>query len=256
MAESQVSGTSGRLFGGIVSVSRALQAVALVMLLMIGIATVHQLITLRTSIVDDTARQMARLDMVFAEQTGRAVETVDFVLRNAIETLQSLSVDKPPPAAEFDALLARRTDGVRQMSDLAITNASGDVVYSAHPAGKALPPEGKAALAFYLANPQTGLRFTPPFRDAGGKWTALITRGITGADGKMTGMAVAWLNLAYFEDFYQRGGPERERLHHPAPARRHGAGALPARRCCDRHQLRRHAAFQGRARRTTSPARC
>ncbi len=203
MAESQVSGTSGRLFGGIVSVSRALQAVALVMLLMIGIATVHQLITLRTSIVDDTARQMARLDMVFAEQTGRAVETVDFVLRNAIEILQSLSVDKPPPAAEFDALLARRTDGVRQMSDLAITNASGDVVYSAHPAGKALPPEGKAALAFYLANPQTGLRFTPPFRDAGGKWTALITRGITGADGKMTGMAVAWLNLAYFEDFYQ-----------------------------------------------------
>ncbi len=58
-------------------------------------------------------------------------------------------------------------------------------------------------MAFHIANPQSGLRFSPPFHDADGKWTALITRGITGADGRVIGMAIASLNLAYFEDFYR-----------------------------------------------------
>jgi hypothetical protein len=39
---------------------------------------------MRTAIIAGTMRQMARLDMVFTEQTGRAVETVDLILRNAI----------------------------------------------------------------------------------------------------------------------------------------------------------------------------
>ena len=71
------------------SVSRSLQIIAIGLLLLIIGATVHQLMTLRAAIVADTARQMARLDMVFAEQTGRAIETVDFIVRNAIETLQT-----------------------------------------------------------------------------------------------------------------------------------------------------------------------
>ena len=55
-------------FRGIRSVSRALQAVAAIVLVLILGSTVHQLATLRSAIVDDTARQMSRLDMVFAEQ--------------------------------------------------------------------------------------------------------------------------------------------------------------------------------------------
>ena len=78
-----------RKFGGFLSVSRSLQIIAVGLLLLIVVATVHQLMTLRAAIVGDTASQMARLDMVFAEQTGRAIETVDFIVRNAIETLQA-----------------------------------------------------------------------------------------------------------------------------------------------------------------------
>ena len=74
--------------GGILSVSRCLQAIAAVLLFLIVGVTVHQLMTLRAAVVADTERQMSRLDMVFAEQTGRAVETVDLMLRNAIETSQ------------------------------------------------------------------------------------------------------------------------------------------------------------------------
>ena len=186
---------------GVVPVSRALQVVAAVLLLLVIGGTVHQLATLRSAIIDDTARQMSRLDMVFAEQTGRAVETADFILSNSIETLQTQP--SPPNAAAFDALLGRRIEGVRQVMELVITDASGHVTHSSHPGSDVLPAEGLTALAFHVANPQAGMRFSKPFRVAGGKWTALLTRGITGPDGRVTGIGAAYLNLAYFEDFYR-----------------------------------------------------
>ncbi|MGC2200867.1 MAG: hypothetical protein WA633_12075 [Stellaceae bacterium] len=68
------------------SVSRSLQVLAVVVLVLIIGATAEQLLAIRSAIIDDTKHQMSRLDMVFAEQTGRAVETVDFILRNAVET--------------------------------------------------------------------------------------------------------------------------------------------------------------------------
>ena len=200
-----MSGTTVRRHStGTLSVSRSLQAVAAVLLLLIVGVTVHELMTLRSAIVADTAQQMARLDMVFAEQTGRAVETVDFILRNAIETWETSRAEKPVDPVAFGALLARRISGVRQLTELAITDASGHVLLSSRPgASDALPAPGTAALAYHFANPPAGLRFSPPFRGADGKWTALLTRGITGSDGHLAGIAVAYLNLAYFEDFYR-----------------------------------------------------
>ena len=189
-----------RHYFGVRSVSRALQIVAAVLLVLVVGATVYQLATLRSAIVDDTARQMSRLDMVFAEQTGRAVEMIDFIGRGAIETLQGQRA--PPEADAFDALLARRIAGVRQVSDLAVSDESGHVVYSASRGAGVLPAEGLAALAFHIANPKAGARFSKPFRAANGKWTALLTRGIVGPDGGVTGIVAAFLNLAYFEDFY------------------------------------------------------
>src|SRR5579859_1512126 len=104
MTEAQPTDGASRRRSFPLSVSRSLQVVAAGLLLLIGVATVHQLMTLRTAIVADTARQMARLDMVFAEQTGRAVETVDFILRNAVETLQTARIQGPPDRTLFDAL--------------------------------------------------------------------------------------------------------------------------------------------------------
>ena len=89
------------------SVSRPLQVLALAVLVVIIGATAQQLLAVRSAIIEDTKRQMSRLDMVFAEQTGRAVETVDFILRNAIESLQALQAAPPVDAGAFDELLRR-----------------------------------------------------------------------------------------------------------------------------------------------------
>src|SRR5690348_15316159 len=94
----------------VLSVSKSLQIIAGMLLVLILAATVHQVMTLRDAIVEDSERQMARLDMVFAEQTGRAVETVDFILRSVIEAEQARSFTD----GELEALMRRRIAGVRQ----------------------------------------------------------------------------------------------------------------------------------------------
>jgi signal transduction histidine kinase/ActR/RegA family two-component response regulator len=189
---------------GLLSVSRSLQALAVVVLLLILAVTAQQLRASRAAIIADTERQMARLDMVFAEQTGRAVETVDFSLRNAIETLQTLLATPPVDARAYDELLRRQIDGVKQVAEIAIVDADGRVLYTSRrgPPGE-LPPEAAALIETVAAEPEPGLRFGKPLRGADGEWTALMMRRIAGRDGRFEGAAVALLNLKYFEDFYK-----------------------------------------------------
>lgn len=189
---------------GSISIARSLQALAVVVVILIVGATAHQLLTGRALIISDTERQMARLDMVFAEQTGRAVETVDFILRNTIENLPALRAKPPVDADVYQGLLARRVAGVRQVSEIAVTDESGHVLYSSRPGAPRQLPAGAAALiAAQAAHPHPGLQFSEPFRGLDGQWTASMMRPILGSGGKFEGAALAYLNLSYFEEFYR-----------------------------------------------------
>jgi signal transduction histidine kinase len=186
------------------SVSRSLQALAVIVVLLIVAATAHQLMTGRAAVIADTERQMARLDMVFAEQTGRAVESVDFLLRNAIETLQALRAKPPVNPAAYREWLARRIAGVRQVSEIAISDENGQIIFSSRPGPPPqLPPAARALVAEEAAHPRIGLQFSEPFRGPDGRWTALMLQPILAHDGTFEGAAIAYLNLAYFEDFYR-----------------------------------------------------
>jgi signal transduction histidine kinase len=200
-----MSDNSGaRWRSGLPSVSRSLQVVAVVVLVAIVGVTAHQLLSFRSTIITDTERQMARLDMVFAEQTGRAVETVDFILRNAIETLQTMEAKPPVDGRAYDALLHRRIEGVRQVSEIAITDAQGNVLYSSRPGQpRDLPPAARALVVTQTPHPNPALQFSDPLRGPDGQWTALMLRPIVAHDGTFSGAAIAYLNLRYFEDFYR-----------------------------------------------------
>ena len=190
--------------GSLPSISRSLQVVAAVLLITIIGATAHQLLSIRSSIIADTERQMARLDMVFAEQTGRAVETVDFILRNSIETLQALRAKPPVDGKAYEDLLRRRMEGVRQISEIAITDSQGDILYSSRTGPpSALPPAARALIAAQEPHPNPGLQFSEPLRGSDGRWTALMLRPIVDRAGTFEGAAIAYLNLRYFEDFYR-----------------------------------------------------
>ena len=98
---------------------------------------------------------MARLDMVFAEQTGRAVEAVDLLVLGAAETVQS----------------RRRS-----------ARWSGGYVATAHPGGAPT-----AALIVYDASGQTVVSTDPDVdsdstSDAGNLVAALSAGSASGAD--------------------------------------------------------------------------
>ena len=184
------------------AVSRSLKYVAVLVLAVILGTAGQQVLHTRSALLADTEREMARLDMVFAEQTGRAVETVDLMLRETIDTLSSREATTDP--VELSALLHRRHDGVRQVTRLDVTDAAGHVIASSSPAaGPTEPPEIVAALARYAASPEEPPLIGEPFRAPDGSWSALMVRGIPASAGGWDGLAVAHLNLRYFEDFYK-----------------------------------------------------
>ena len=186
------------------TVSRGLTALALVVLLAIAAATTHQLLNLRAAAIADTDRQLRRLDMVFAEQTGRAVETVDFVLNTAIEILLASRRTPPVDTGLIEARLRRRANGIRQLTAVALTDASGTVIVSSRPeASEDLGEAARRALAFHATHPDAGLRISEPLRLTDRSWTVLLTRRIASVDGGFDGIAIALLNLAYFQDFFR-----------------------------------------------------
>ena len=162
----------------------------------------HQLIRTRAAVLDQTETQMARLDMVFAEQTGRALESVDLLLHSASEAYRQ---DPNASGRLFDSFLRRRMMMVRQTSGIGIADAQGHMLFASSPelANLTLPESIVAVIDGALANPSGGLHITPPFRLPDGTWTALMVRAVPGLNGAPTAAAIALLNLAYFEDFYK-----------------------------------------------------
>ena len=66
--------------GASVSISRSLQVLAALAVLLIVGGTTHRLLATRALIIGDTAQELSRLDMVFAEQTGRAIECIAVIM--------------------------------------------------------------------------------------------------------------------------------------------------------------------------------
>lgn len=182
------------------TVSVTLRIVAVAVLLLIAGAVYHELHSSRTAIIADTERQMARLDMVFAEQTGRAIEAIDLLVTGALETSPTV---RPAPRGG-DETLRRRIRGVRQIAAILVVDGSGDTIVSSDTDRVFTPPAAvEALLARYRANPKSGLLIGPPFGVGNHKWNALLGRPVFAPDGTLTAMAVGSINLDYFEDFYR-----------------------------------------------------
>ena len=139
--------------------------------------------------------------MVFAEQTGRAVETVDLLLRNSTDLLPDRARARP---GEVTDLLRSRIANVRQVSALGIADASGVVVAASRTdLLGALPPAGMAELVKNRAEAEPRMHIGEPFRDPDNRWVAMMTRRLLAPEGQFAGIAIAYLNLAYFQDFYE-----------------------------------------------------
>ncbi len=195
---------TGRRSSMMPRVSRSLHIVAVLLLVLIVLVTGQQLLQMRARLIADAERQMARLDMVFAEQTGRAVETVDLVLRDVTAGMPGQD-DQIPDASRLDDMLRRRIEGVRQVSEVSVFDTTGAILSSSRPLAerRPLPPAGQTLMAFHATHPTTGLQISEPLRIGNGPWLTLLSRRLDNADGSFAGIVVAQLNLLYFEEFYK-----------------------------------------------------
>ncbi len=183
------------------NLSRSLQVLAAVAVVVVFALTGEQLLRSRSRVIDTAAQQVSRLDMVFAEQTGRAVETVDLLLRNSTDLLPDRARARP---GEVTDLLRSRIANVRQVSALGIADASGVVVAASRTdLLGALPPAGMAELVKNRAEAEPRMHIGEPFRDPDNRWVAMMTRRLLAPEGQFAGIAIAYLNLAYFQDFYE-----------------------------------------------------
>jgi signal transduction histidine kinase len=185
------------------SVSNALKVIAGMVLLLVGAAAWYEISSARSAIITETERQMSRLDMVFAEQTGRAVEAVDLLVQNAREAVQP-HVSQGGPLSGIGALLRRRISGVRQLRALTVVDARGAVLCGTEPGTDYAPPAVIGRLLdTYSGDPRADLLISPPFRGPDKRWYALLTRPMRAHDGTLQGLAAGAITLNYFEDFYK-----------------------------------------------------
>lgn len=162
--------------------TRQVQVLAALLLAGITVLVAHQLYRSRVGALADSEEEMSRLAMVFAEQTGRAIETVDLILHSIAEDIRAGRL--PGDDTGYGSTLARRVAMLRQTSGVAVANDTGRLVLVSDPRllHVRLPPEIAATIARVAEGRVSGLQITRPFRGPGGSWTALMLRPLPPAD--------------------------------------------------------------------------
>ncbi len=184
------------------SISRSLQLLAVLLFMLIMGATAAQVFQRRAAAIGHAHAQMEALDRVLGEETSRAMEPVGLILRDLSEHLPDLTQQEA---------LERRLSDLRQLLAVGAVSADGTIRFSSKlPSADHLPPEGMALLARAATEKSGAMLISAPVRQSDGRWAALAGRRITTPDGRFDGMALAWLNLGYFESFYKTAEPDRD----------------------------------------------
>jgi signal transduction histidine kinase/ActR/RegA family two-component response regulator len=185
------------------SISWWLQALAVILPLVVLAAAATELITARTTFIDSAETQMARLDMVFAEQTGRAMETLNQVLLSTADAVELLQDSGAPNLGRLDDIMRRRSEGIRQIAGLAVADPEGHLLISTFPTMTDSFRQQAEAMVAQAAKGEAPMQIGQPFRNGTGPWLAIMTERIADSGGKRRGYAVGFINLKYFEDFYE-----------------------------------------------------
>jgi signal transduction histidine kinase len=189
------------------SIGRALQVTAVLLAITVIGLTSYEAFLIRTQTLTTVESELARLDMVFAEQTGLAVETVDVILQGLAQRLSTPANGPADEPALIEQQLQQRIAGLPQVARIVVLDPAGGVVLATPTSDHrafALPAQARATFAAAAASLGAGnLLVSPPFREARIGWVSLLMRPIRNPAGELIGVVVGCLRLSYFEDFYR-----------------------------------------------------
>jgi len=163
---------------------------------------------LRLTAIAEAERRVSNLGLLLAEQTAAALDPLD---RFLVESGDSFAApgDRAPAARERarHALLSARASSLPYALSLFVIDRQG----APRQASRSYPPPAinaaeQAYFSIHREQPGRGLFISEPGRDGGspGKRSFFLSRRLVDPAGAFAGVAVAAVDLAYFEDLYRK----------------------------------------------------
>ena len=160
----------------------------------------------------------AKMGLVLAEQTSRALQGVDLIIQNLREEVTDEHIDTPDHfqvfmsnEAMFQHLQARQ-ERMPQLEALVVLNATGRVINSS----RAWPPSGAVKsdtdvfVHFDTITDNGAYISIPQKSDVTNDWTVYLARRVTGRDGQLIGIISAAISLRYFRDLFEVARPDAD----------------------------------------------
>ncbi|WP_298234801.1 EAL domain-containing protein [uncultured Azohydromonas sp.] len=154
---------------------------------------------------------LANFSATAAEHAGQTLHTVDFVLRRVVDRLETGVSDSGQPlslalgARATHAFLRERVAEVEVLDGVAIVALDGRPLNGS----RSFPPveldlTDRDYFQAHVADPALDVYVSTPARNrVTGQWTVFVSRKLHLPSGQWTGLAVAGIDLAYFEQFYR-----------------------------------------------------
>lgn len=172
------------------------------------------LVGLRDKELADARRELMTLDAVLAEETARAMQSVDLVLKSVVEPLDAHLIDS---GETFGRLLSGRDThenlkakiaGVPQLDAVTVIGADGRLInFSRSFPVPTIDLSDRDYFIHLHDTPITQSFVTEPVQNrASGTWTTYLARRVTGVEGRFLGLVLGAIDLRYFDGFYRSLG--------------------------------------------------
>jgi PAS domain S-box-containing protein len=174
-------------------------AIGALLVAIMAAAQVYDVLRRRAIVLETTERTYASLARSLADQTQRIILAADVALRETGSDASSKSL----PSSALRELLGRRPSASPQLQGLVVLAADGKPLARA-----GTPPPGPFGGQIYFTvhrdNPAEDTYFSAVFRRRdNGHSTLAMSRRIASADGSLSSVAVAFLDLDYFARLYE-----------------------------------------------------
>jgi signal transduction histidine kinase/CheY-like chemotaxis protein len=198
--------------GEAVGAGRALDAAFACLVLLVLATTALALWDGRRTTIHEYQDREARLGVVLAEETERALQAADQVVAATVEQIQAAGPEtdddlrREMGSNQVNAELRQKLRNLPQLDALTVMDSHGRAINTSRfwpSAGRNLsagdvfrhyqqdPPADDP----YLSHPQVGL--------LSGEWTVFLARRIVAHDGRLLGIVNGTIALKYFADFFK-----------------------------------------------------
>ncbi|GEM_PF-1764104 len=192
--------THGRVFG-LATGASVVGLIGLIVLLVISLAHEYR------DAADRARIDAENLSRVLEEHIFATVQSIDLVIRDVeghLDPEDMMGEAGPARAERLHALLTSRLATVPQATGLNVVDRRGNFIYSAYDPVPRVNIADRYHFKRHAEDPRAGLVISPPLlARTTGKWSVVLTRRVSFADGRFAGVVNAVLDLEYFQALYR-----------------------------------------------------